>query len=120
MTFYLTLAIQAGRNVFQIIPFDLFNLSSVKGGGKAGINRQLGQHRNLQFHRHFFQMAVPENRVLLAAIRTLKIAVILYQPKDGNIHHLGHIYSLCHDHGYQILRRSDDNNTVHGKGLENS
>ena len=36
------------------------------------------------------------------------------------MHHIGHLDSLCHDHGHQILRRSDDNNTINRQALEHS
>ena len=65
-------------------------------------------------------MAFAKNIDLPATIRTLYIAVILYQPKYRYLHHTGHIISFLNDHLHQILWRCYDHNAFKGKRLKSS
>ena len=65
-------------------------------------------------------MALAVDAVALAAVGTFKIAHILDDTEDRYIHELSHLDSLLNDHRDKLLRRSNYNDTVNGKRLENS
>ena len=65
-------------------------------------------------------MTLTENLNLCSAVRTFYIAVILYDSKYRNLHHLCHVVSFLNDHLNKILRRTYDHDSVDRKGLEYS
>ena len=63
-------------------------------------------------------MTVAEDLVSCAAVRTDIIRKILYDPDDRNVHQLRHFDCLFDNHGYQLLRRGHDDQTVQRQRLE--
>ena len=86
--------------------------------GNLRVDREFCQHRNVVLPGNFINMAFTKYRNLLAAVRALQVAHVLYQTDDRNVHLLCHLHGLCHDHGNQLLRRGHDDDAIHRKGLE--
>ena len=65
-------------------------------------------------------MALAKDLDLFSAVRTFHVAVVLHDSKYRNFHHISHIVGFLDDHANQILRGSNDHNTVNRQGLEYS
>ena len=63
-------------------------------------------------------MALTKDLDLFSAVRTFHVAVVLHDSKDRNLHHISHVIGLLDDHADQILRRSNDHDTLNRQGLE--
>ena len=63
-------------------------------------------------------MALAEHADLLAAIGTEHVAHVLNQTKHGDLHHIRHVSCLLDDHGNQLLRAGNNDDTVKRDGLE--
>ncbi|MPN22644.1 hypothetical protein SDC9_170027 [bioreactor metagenome] len=68
----------------------------------------------------FVDVALPEDPVFLAVVRTFEVGVILHQTDNRNIHHLCHFDGFPHNHGNQFLRGGDYQDAVNRNGLEDS
>ena len=63
-------------------------------------------------------MALAEDADLLAAVRAAEVGIVLHEAQHGNVHHVRHFHGFRNDHGHQILRGSDDDDTIHRQALE--
>ena len=65
-------------------------------------------------------MALTKDFDWSSTVRTLHIAVVLYDSEYRDFHHLCHVVSFLNDHLYEILRRTYDHDSIDWKGLEYS
>ena len=67
-----------------------------------------------------FALALAEEVDLSAAVGAGDVAHVLHEADDGNVHLLGHLHGLFHDHGDEVLRGGDNDDAVERDGLEDA
>lgn len=87
-------------------------------GCEFRVDRQFGRMGDIIFLCRFFDVALAEDGQFFMTMRTFKIAHVFDEAQDWDVHHFRHVQCFFDDHGNEFLRRCDDQDAVHGQGLE--
>lgn len=92
--------------------------SGVGRAGKRGVERDTREKRQRMPKRDVLYVTVAENLDFRTAIGANDVAHVFDEPEHGYGHHSRHIDGFFDDHRNELLRRSDNDNSVERDRLE--
>jgi hypothetical protein len=104
----------------HVVTFKKLNNALITLRCQIGIDRKFGEHLSAISLSELLYTALAIRSDNLATVGTYNIAVILHESENVYIHKCRHINSLLYNHGNELLRAGNYNDTVEGETLEYS